>query len=347
MVTDESFENLYEAPNWVHVTLGGYTRSVNSTSLRIAIDENTSFDSREGDIIFKQGTKPYYFNDQEYKIGSTGVKIHIIQATKGTIILENKQFSIDDRGGNITVPVQANIDFDVSVSPESEWIKQVTNNAPSRGLVTTNLVFSIAPITPMSDTPQSRTASITLENKENKIKEIITITQKGEFYITETSIELVEGKSKKLSCKRVGYSEEKNVLWSSSNEEVATVDANGLVTAKTAGTCIITASNELGYKSSCKTIVKSITSYITISPSLTISSEGNYSSITIENNSQESINVSKAELYYNGQLIHTESSIGIIEGGKTKVIGINGLYSGLVGKVYFTYNGKNYIVSNI
>ena len=41
-----------------------------------------------------------------------------------------------------------------------------------------------------------------------------------------------------------GFADNKNVTWSSSAENVATVDANGLVTAKSAGTAIITATSD-------------------------------------------------------------------------------------------------------
>ncbi len=48
----------------------------------------------------------------------------------------------------------------------------------------------------------------------------------------------------------------KNVAWSSDNEEVATVDENGLVTANSLGTAIITATTvDGGYSASCKVTV--------------------------------------------------------------------------------------------
>ena len=51
-----------------------------------------------------------------------------------------------------------------------------------------------------------------------------------------------------------GYAANKNVTWTSSNNNVATVDANGLVTAKSAGTAIITVTTADGGKTATCTI---------------------------------------------------------------------------------------------
>ena len=51
-----------------------------------------------------------------------------------------------------------------------------------------------------------------------------------------------------------GYVANKNVVWTSSNTAVATVDANGLVTAKSAGTAIITVTTADGGKTATCTI---------------------------------------------------------------------------------------------
>lgn len=51
----------------------------------------------------------------------------------------------------------------------------------------------------------------------------------------------------------------KNVIWSSGNEAIATVDANGLVTGISEGTVIITATSENGLEASCEITVSQTT----------------------------------------------------------------------------------------
>lgn len=56
----------------------------------------------------------------------------------------------------------------------------------------------------------------------------------------------------------------KNVIWSSSNSEVASVDSNGTVVAKKAGTTVITAKTEDGsFKSTCNVVVNNVTISVT------------------------------------------------------------------------------------
>ena len=49
---------------------------------------------------------------------------------------------------------------------------------------------------------------------------------------------------------------DKTISWKSSNKKVATVDENGIVTAKKKGTCTITATSSSGKKAKCKITVK-------------------------------------------------------------------------------------------
>ena len=63
--------------------------------------------------------------------------------------------------------------------------------------------------------------------------------------LDQTSCNLLINETTQLTATiNPGFADNKNVTWSSNAESVATVDANGLVTAKSAGTAIITATSE-------------------------------------------------------------------------------------------------------
>lgn len=81
--------------------------------------------------------------------------------------------------------------------------------------------------------------------------------------LNKIALELVEGKTEQLIATIIpeGYTTNGEITWTSSNETVATVDANGKVTAKAVGTAIITAKtaidgvSEDSYEATCAVTV--------------------------------------------------------------------------------------------
>ena len=74
--------------------------------------------------------------------------------------------------------------------------------------------------------------------------------------ITDNEVNLLPAETKQLTVIHEPNSIENiNIIWSSSNEKVATVDQNGIVSAKSSGEAIITAKTENGIMDKCKVIV--------------------------------------------------------------------------------------------
>ena len=91
----------------------------------------------------------------------------------------------------------------------------------------------------------------------------LTIDQQGTIHVTsvsldKTSLELTEGGTDTLTATITpNNATNKNVTWESSNTSVATVDANGLVTAVSAGTATITVTTaDGGFTATCEVTVK-------------------------------------------------------------------------------------------
>ena len=75
--------------------------------------------------------------------------------------------------------------------------------------------------------------------------------------LDKTNITLEEGKTQKLTAKITpsDATQDKKITWTSGNTSVATVDEDGVVTAKRAGTVIITATTSNGKTATCKVTV--------------------------------------------------------------------------------------------
>ena len=68
---------------------------------------------------------------------------------------------------------------------------------------------------------------------------------------------LVPGERLQLSASVIPeYADDLTLAWSSSDESVAAVDASGLVAARAAGTCVVTARSANGRSDACQITVK-------------------------------------------------------------------------------------------
>ena len=106
------------------------------------------------------------------------------------------------------------------------------------------------------------TAVITATSTNGKTAGCTVTVSKKEIPITEVRLNkstetLTEGETTTLTATVLpeNTTDSKSVSWRSSNSEVATVDANGTVTAKRAGTAVITATSTNGKTAGCTVTV--------------------------------------------------------------------------------------------
>ena len=106
-----------------------------------------------------------------------------------------------------------------------------------------------AVITATSSNGKTAGCTVTVKQKE------IAITGIG---LNKSTTSLTEGESETLTATITpsNATGDKTVKWSSSNAEVAAVDSNGKVTAKKAGTAVITATSSNGKTAGCTVTVK-------------------------------------------------------------------------------------------
>lgn len=175
-----------------------------------------SFDSNEGSECEDQ-TATWNFDGWYSTVGN----IHIIPDTQVTTA-SNHNINATWSGGTINLPTPTREGYTF----EGWYVDYTLNNVN----VDNNSVFN-------SDT--------TLYAKWNE--QFISVDK--------TDITLKEGTTEKITATVTPENaSNKKVIWESNNEKVATVDENGIVTAKEKGTAIITATTEDGKKTAKVTV---------------------------------------------------------------------------------------------
>jgi len=138
------------------------------------------------------------------------------------------------------------------------------SNATNKGVTWSSSDTSIATVDSNGKVTAKKagTVTITVTTKDGKFTEKCTV-KVTEVKVTgvslnKTSLDLTVGGTYKLAATvKPSNATNKGVTWSSSDTSIATVDSNGKVTAKKAGTVTITVkTNDGGYTAKCTVTVK-------------------------------------------------------------------------------------------
>lgn len=202
------------------------TKGLTSKTLTFSIEENKTYDPREGKITIK--SKVSSVPDQV---------ISVKQAQKDAIIVEKTSYDMPYGGGEIEIKVEANVGFDVT--PDSEWLHHVSTKALSSSTVLIKV--------DENETYNARKGKVEITQQNGSIKHTIAINQAGRIAVTSvelsnTELTLMVGNTETLvATVKPDDATDKTITWTSSDNGVATVDENGLVTAISEGTATVSA----------------------------------------------------------------------------------------------------------
>mgnify|MGYP005851913877 CR=1 FL=1 len=142
-----------------------------------------------------------------------------------------------------------------TVTPENAENKSIKWSSNNEAVATVDVNGTVtaksagtAVITATSTNGKSAGCTVTVEKKQIPVTEV---------RLSESTVGIVEGSTYKLTATVLpeNTTDSKSVSWSSNNSAVATVDANGTVTAKRAGTAVITATSTNGKSAGCTVTV--------------------------------------------------------------------------------------------
>lgn len=148
------------AESWITVTPSSGSKGKNE--ITITATTNETYDERNATVVLK--------------CGSDSKNIVVTQKQKDALTVTSSKYEVASKGGNISVEVKANINFEVEA--RADWIKQQTEK--TRALTTSNLNFTIEP----NETGDKREGEIII--KSGELSETIKVYQGFEDFITLT-----------------------------------------------------------------------------------------------------------------------------------------------------------------
>ena len=201
------------------------TKGLTSKTLTFSIEENKTYDPREGKITIK----PQEESAQEQVIS-------VKQAQKDALNVEKTSYDMPYGGGEIEIKVDANVEFDVK--PSVDWIHHIETKALSNSTV--RLTVDENP------TYESREGMIEITQKNGTLSHTINVKQAGriavsDIYLNCYAMALLVGDSKTITAEVWPKDAwDKTITWVSSDESIATV-SSGIVTAISVGSVNIIA----------------------------------------------------------------------------------------------------------
>ena len=186
----------------------------------------------------------------EASITATSADNAAIKATcKVTVNVPVTGVSLDESAA--TLSIKETLQLNAKVSPEDASNSNVTwkSNDPTVATVSdSGLVTAIA----------KGNATIIVETEDGKKKDICKVTVSvpvESVSVNPATAELIVDKTLTLEAEVRPKEANQGVVWSSTDDKVATVDEKGIVTARAKGTATITATADGGKKASCKITV--------------------------------------------------------------------------------------------
>lgn len=208
--------------DWISLPSSSGTRGLQQSQVVLEVARNTSEKTRSAQINFKDETS------------GAMTAIFIKQYFQSYLEVAEKDFTMDELGGEISIYIETNISFDFYTTAEDSWVKKKGSRETINDVTFCQKV-SIAPFTEKSP---KRTSTISVENASFDQQVTVNITQTRNIYIEEESgtVKILSGSSQKLTLYNA---ENEAVYWKSEDESVATVDDEGTVTGVDGGSTTI------------------------------------------------------------------------------------------------------------
>lgn len=149
-----SYEVLIDEDSQLWITEVPLSKALTTNTHTYSVSENPNTENREGIITI---------------IGDNGKEevVNVFQAQIDELVLSETEFTVPGEGGEISVHLRANVDYEVLIPEETTWVEQLSSDREDL------LLFQIAPNSETSD----RVAEITVKDKNSDLSQSFRITQ--------------------------------------------------------------------------------------------------------------------------------------------------------------------------
>lgn len=130
------------------------SKAMSTNTWNFSVEENDTNDNRTADIYFTN------------KANNLSEKVQIVQAQKNAIVIAKDHYDMTANGGNFTVTVTHNVNFDIEIS--GDWI---TRASGTKAMTQDDIVFTVAENT----TGDGRTG--TVKFKAGDLVQTVTVIQ--------------------------------------------------------------------------------------------------------------------------------------------------------------------------
>ena len=237
-----------------------YGAAVDCTMIYASKDERV-WNGTDGDGIYIKGRAlgnskiilKYRFVNSSTTVAEDTYNVTVTSKAKSSVLVQKVSLNYSNlnlKVGNSSTALK------VSVSPTTATNKNITWSSSNTKVATVNSNGKI-------EAHSKGTTTITVTAKDGSGKKAtckVTVTSPvTSITLSKTSATLIKGNTLKLTATAYPKTaNNKRITWGSYNPSVASVDSNGKVTAKKAGTATIqaTASDRNGAKATCKITVK-------------------------------------------------------------------------------------------
>ena len=317
--------------DWVAVQTNR-TRALSKKTITFSVKKNDSGLPRRGVITISSNST----------YDPIDVTIYQEYEEKEYFILVKDYYEVDELGGNVSISAQTNKTMFDIWEPVDSWAQL----GELESFTELKAITQHVNVAPFTDKAASRSTSMYIDEYE------VTITQYRNLYIKESGISMLRQETSQLSIYR---SDDFDVKWSSSDESVAQVDANGLVTGVGAGTATITVTSSNGrYKDSVPVTIEKpedLRDYLNVEWQPYFDGNDVESlACTLNNDSKYNIQLTKCEIYSDLKMLsyldYNEKS-GALKAGDSKKASFDGLKGkgskfGFTVVWYYLFNGEKF-----
>ena len=238
--------------SWVRISPSSGKASDGEINVTLTCDANTTYDSREAVLTFT--------------VSDLEEVIFVKQTTKAVALVSPSSTELTAEAQKLEINVQVNTNWYPEVDYYSMgWIEPDPEIKKTKGLESFTMVFNISE----NKSGKDRTGKIYVKMTDGPTLATISVTQKARVVevtsitLNKTTLTLKEDDAELLiATVKPDNATGKTVTWSSTNNEVATVDQRGEVVAIKQGSTTITA--KAGEKTAtCAVTVKGNTIEVT------------------------------------------------------------------------------------